>query len=199
MMKAVVASCSLCIVLTLAGCADAGRSRDRPARDTYDSDGPRPVSAIHGYLDVRGRSDKQLAEVEASLHLTPRQQVFWDAYQAKVSAFVADQTRVDLNTPEKRGALNRINAKIDQARDRLAAMEDIGDAAKALYLSLDEGQKAIADQHLPETIPGNFAGGGYSAEDDHQNDATQQGRHQRGQGRSGANPNGSHGNLPQDW
>jgi hypothetical protein len=161
-------------------------SRDRSegyrmARDDYDSDGSRPVSAIRGCPDVRARSEKQQQDTAEAWHLPPRQQVFLDAAQTKVSDFVADLTRVELSTPERHGALNGINAKIDLARDRLAAMEDTGRAAEALYLSLDDGRKAIADRRLPETMPGHCMGAGCSSEDDHQNDPIRRGRHRRGQ------------------
>jgi LTXXQ motif family protein len=197
-MKTLLASCSLCLVLALSGCADTGRSRDHSdgyrGRDNYDNDGPRSVSAVHGYLDSRAKSEKRLADTEEALHLTPKQQVFWDAYQAKVSAFVADQTRVDLNTPEKNGALNKINAKIDQARDRLAALEEIGEAAKVLYSSLDDEQKVIADQRLSETIPGNFPVVEYSSDQNNKSDSTQWSRHRSGSARSGDSQNGSNEN-----
>lgn len=159
-LKAALASCCAALVLILSGCAGSGMPRDHAAgywRSHNDDDGygPRTVSAVHGYVDSVPRTRRILDATAEALQLTPRQQVFWNNYQAKVIAFASDQNRVDWNTAEPQGALNGINARVNRASDRLAALQDIADAAKTLYQSLDSRQKAIADQRLTETIPSN--------------------------------------------
>jgi hypothetical protein len=56
-------------------------------------------------------------------------------------------------------ALKRIDRSVDAARNRLAALEDIADAAKTLYTLLTPDQLAVADPRLAALVPlpnGNF-------------------------------------------
>jgi len=99
----------------------------------------------------------QLSETGLALHLSPKQTVLWDAYQNKVSALMSDLLRPDPSVTASRTALQQIDAKVDIVRNRLAAAEDVSDAARALYGSLDEQQKAIADRRLPLTVPSLFS------------------------------------------
>ena len=100
---------------------------------------------------------EQLAETAQALQLTPRQVVLWEAYQASVSGLMADQIKREIYAPSPRSALQQIDGKVDMARNRLAAMEDIAERATALYRSLDNGQKKIADQRLAGTVPALYA------------------------------------------
>ena len=101
---------------------------------------------------------EQLAETAQALQLTPRQVVLWEAYQASVGGLMADQIKREIYAPSPRSALQQIDGKVDMARNRLAAMEDIAERAAALYRSLDNEQKKIADQRLAGTVPALYAG-----------------------------------------
>jgi hypothetical protein len=50
-------------------------------------------------------------------------------------------------------ALKQIERSVDSARNRLAGLQDIALAARALYGSLSPEQKAIADARLAKIIP----------------------------------------------
>lgn len=101
---------------------------------------------------------EQFAETALMLKLTPRQTVLWDAYQASVGGLVADQIKREINASPMRSALNQINGKVDEVRNRLAAIEDIAERANALYQSLDGEQKKVADLRLASTVPALYSG-----------------------------------------
>lgn len=100
---------------------------------------------------------EQLAETEQLLQLTPKQTVLWENYETSVGALISDQVRHEVQVLSKPTAPQQINAKTEVVRNRLAAMEEITERARALYASLDSGQKKIADQRLVGTIPGLYA------------------------------------------
>ena len=101
---------------------------------------------------------EQLTETAQALKLTPKQAVLWEAYQASVGNLMADQVKRELYAPPSRSALHQINGKVDVVRNRLAAMEEIAERATALYQSLDDEQKKIADQRLAGTVPALYSG-----------------------------------------
>lgn len=102
---------------------------------------------------------EQLADTAQELNLTPKQAVLWDNYQASVAALMADQLKHSAYAASSsRTAVQQINAKVDVVRNRLAAMEEVAEKASALYQSLDETQKRIADQRLAATVPALYSG-----------------------------------------
>ncbi|TCJ15364.1 hypothetical protein EZJ19_07040 [Parasulfuritortus cantonensis] len=148
--------------ILLAGCCAGPGGRGGPpggAPMTDSGDGSRRSVSVRGGAGyVLEQTERQLAETAAALHLTARQQLLWETYQVRVGRLVADQTRVDLNAPIRRGAPAEIDAKVDTVRNRLAAMEDIAESARALYATLDDDQKAVADQRLAGTVPALYSG-----------------------------------------
>ena len=100
----------------------------------------------------------QLQKTAEALNLTPPQAVLWDAYQEKVGALMADQMKMPPYSASRQNALRQISQKVETVRNRLTAMEEIQEAASKLYGSLDEKQKAIADQTLPQTVPALYSG-----------------------------------------
>lgn len=152
----------LCLALSVAACAPMGGRGGPPGGGMPDRDrsevGPRSVSASGGGSYVVELTQRQLMETAQALNLTPRQQVLWDTYQTRIGALMADQMRVEFSEPMRRGALQQINGKVDTVRNRLAAMEDIAEAAKTLYQSLDAKQREIADQRLAATVPALYSG-----------------------------------------
>ena len=96
--------------------------------------------------------EDQLSGTRAALKITPAQAPFWQAFEDKVRALMADMTRA-LPAPENQTAPQKIGRNVDTVRDRLTAMEEIAAAAKALYDQLDTKQKSIADLRLPAAVP----------------------------------------------
>jgi hypothetical protein len=111
----------------------------------------------------RDNAQRKFAELEARLALTETQRPYWLRYGDRVSALNGDLARnpggkVTAND----NAVQQIERKADFLRNRLAALEEIADAARALYQVLDPVQKKAADALLAQTIPGlfdNFQGG----------------------------------------
>lgn len=95
-----------------------------------------------------------LKSFQDDLQLTPEQQSVWQSYADKIMALADDISR-------ERGkgegiaqmkALQRIDHTVDVARNRLTALEDIGDAAKKLFGRLTPQQQAIADPRLATIV-----------------------------------------------
>lgn len=100
----------------------------------------------------------QLQETADALLLTPRQLPLWEAYQEKVGALMADQLKLSSYGAAAQSAPKQVAYKVEVVRNRLAAMEDIQDAANRLYAELDDTQKKIADQRLAQTVPALYSG-----------------------------------------
>jgi hypothetical protein len=145
----------------LAACASTdptpkhGRRGDEPGGTASSGVSSTRLTAASA-VGVRRSADElqaQLEETEQALLLTPQQAVLWGAYQEKVSALMSDLLRPDSAATASRTAPQQIDAKVDIVRNRLAAAEDVSDVARALYGSLDEPQKSVADRRLLLTIP----------------------------------------------
>lgn len=169
-MRTHLAYSALALVIVLGGCAQNSQRCGPPDGGTSRSDrgfdGPRSISASGGSAYIVDETQQSLSETAAALHLTPRQQVLWDTFQTRIGDLMADQIRGYIDTPSGRTAVQQIDSKVDTVRNRLAAMEDIADAAKALYASLDQKQKEIADLRLAAAIPALYSGFGGSAVND---------------------------------
>jgi hypothetical protein len=99
-----------------------------------------------------------LHEFETDLKLTAAQQKAWDAYADGIRALQQDIARE--RAPRAAGAqpdlARRLDRVADVARDRLAAVEDIVDSAKALLKTLSAEQQAAADPRLANLIGVSF-------------------------------------------
>ncbi|MBI4996320.1 MAG: Spy/CpxP family protein refolding chaperone [Rhodocyclales bacterium] len=116
-----------------------------------------PVMASGSHLVAS--MEQQLDNLRFQLKLRPEQESAWLTYQEKVGALVADQLRPAAPAVIAAGnALRQIDRKTDVVRNRLAALEDIGDAARRLYDKLDETQRATADRLLAATVPALYSG-----------------------------------------
>lgn len=136
----------------------------RPPGD--DRDGERAGAARRGGPSAAGAPgggsphaalQEQLRQTAEALALTPRQLPFWDAYQEKVGALLADQMKLPPYRA-RQTAPRQIAVKLDTVRNRLAAMEDLQEAADRLYAALDDAQKALADRMLAGTVPALYSG-----------------------------------------
>lgn len=159
------------ITASLHACSQMGGGPGGPGdpggRGGASDSGPRSVSASRNPLF--DEMQWQIEETATQLKLRPDQRPLWDAYMEKVGALMADQMRPTAyaNADPKTGkptksALQQIDAKVDLVRNRLAALEDIADAAQRIYLSFDTQQREIADQALAATVPNLYSGLGRS-------------------------------------
>jgi hypothetical protein len=105
-----------------------------------------------------GEFSAHVAEVQQRLKLQKAQQAAWDAYARRVQALMLDQLRGVPRGPDNEDGLHQINRRVDIVRNRLAAMEDIADAAAQLYALLSPEQRKVADDLLPTTVPALYSG-----------------------------------------
>jgi hypothetical protein len=99
-----------------------------------------------------------LQETAQALELNPKQRVLWDAYQDQIAALMNDINKIEPYHPPRQTAVQQIGRKVDLVRNRLAAIEEVQEAANRLYQSLTEDQRQIADQRLAGTLPNLYAG-----------------------------------------
>lgn len=91
------------------------------------------------------------------LKITPAQQPLWDAYVARLDAYTRQFYRERPALPsEDEPAPQQITRLVMNHQNRLTGLEDIEQAAKALYSGLDTDQKKTANLWLLASIP-NFA------------------------------------------
>lgn len=92
------------------------------------------------------------------LQLTPAQQALWQQYVVRLEAYTQQFYRERPPLPsEDEPAPQQITRLVMNHQNRLSGLEDIEQAAKALYNSLDAGQQKIANLLLLASIP-TFAG-----------------------------------------
>ena len=91
----------------------------------------------------------QLGELEEDLRINSSQRRLWSVFAYRVLKLAGDVTRDrdKLRFP-KGTAAEQFEFVADKARDRLTAIEDIGDAGKQLYAVLSPSQREIADRRL---------------------------------------------------
>ena len=93
-----------------------------------------------------------LHELHEDLKLSAEQEKSWQSYEQKMRALIDDQRRDRSRPAESMDLPKRIDRVVDGARDRLTAMEDVADAAKALYAGLTPDQQAVADPRLANVM-----------------------------------------------
>ena len=142
-------------LLLLGACAPLPGARGGPPGDGGNAANERPGAATSAAID---QQQAQLAETAAALKLTPRQLVLWESYQQKVGALMADQLRPESPPRGRLSAPQQIDARVATVRHRLAAIEDVEQAANAVYASLDVDQRRVADQRLAATVPPLYSG-----------------------------------------
>lgn len=116
--------------------------------------GQQPQAMSHEQLEYR------LGTLQVDLHLTTEQTALWQAFADRVLAFEGDLTRQRSRaTPVNASALGApgsaikpIATAVDQARNRLTALEDIEAASRAMYQILQADQKTMADVRMAEFL-----------------------------------------------
>jgi hypothetical protein len=93
-----------------------------------------------------------LHELQEDLKLAPEQQPLFDAYAETLRGLANDVARERQPQSAARTVsatlIERIERNVDALRNRLAAMEDIAQAATALYARLNPDQQRVADPRL---------------------------------------------------
>jgi hypothetical protein len=93
-----------------------------------------------------------LHELHEDLKLTPEQEPLWESYAEKVRALARDVARESGRRFLRDGAPaslpQQLDRQVDAARNRLTALEDIAQSAKALYARLAPEQQPAADPRL---------------------------------------------------
>jgi LTXXQ motif family protein len=97
-----------------------------------------------------------ITDTRLALKLEPAQNAVWQAYEDRVIALLSDLSR-GAGAPSEGDAVKQIDARVDVARNRLAAMEELSDTAKKLYAILSAEQKQVADRMLAGTVPALYA------------------------------------------
>jgi hypothetical protein len=122
------------------GAAPAGKSAQG---------GQRPPAPETGPASLADQVQIQLGELEEDLRVSPAQRRLWTVFADRVLKLAGDVTRDrdKLRFP-KGTAAEQLDFVADKARDRLTAIEDIGDAGKQLYAALSPSQREVADRRL---------------------------------------------------
>ncbi len=137
------------------GEGSGGPERGRP---------PAPPGALNSAAAARqyvmAQSRAQLEQAQGRLKITAEQLPLWERYAASVGALMTDVARGLTEDPRPGGlnALQRIDRRVDIARNRYAALEDIAAALRPLYASFDAEQRQRADQLLAGTVPSVYDG-----------------------------------------
>jgi len=114
------------------------RRRERPSTEK-DSGGEPRVNTL----------EVTVQELHEDLKLTAEQEPLWQAYVDKVRALGNDVARERGRRPAQASNVpQQIDRMVDAARNRLTALEDIAQAAKALYAKLSPEQQPAADPRL---------------------------------------------------
>jgi len=121
--------------------------------------------------DSYEQTQHNLMMMKMDLQLTPEQEAPWSTFSDKVMVYASDLSmeRARIGIPESRRTAVTGLQYIDQttagARSRVTELEDIRNAANALYGTFTPDQKKIADARMVSVIspradaPGGTAGG----------------------------------------
>lgn len=148
----------LLLVLMLAT-AWQGAAQAQPAVTSSD-----PVLSATPAVRMQATAD----ELRERLKITPEQMPLWAAYVARLDSYTQQfyRERPALPTQEE-PAPQQIMRLVMNHQNRLAGLEDIEQAAKALYARLNADQQQIANLWLLASIPtfsGTVPGGASSGE-----------------------------------
>jgi hypothetical protein len=115
-----------------------------------DRNGP-PANQISNEVDAR------IAQLKASLRLTPDQEKNWTGLQSAIHDYgVAEfkqpmtgrSARSDRNRSDRSNDIARVRSNADEMTTRAAAMKKLADAAERLYNDLDDSQRGKLFQFL---------------------------------------------------
>lgn len=137
----------------LGGGMGGGRSRGGGMRDHQQQQRPeKPALAPETGINML---EQTIEELRTDLNLRPTQVPAWETYIGKARLLASDiaRERLQATASTQTSALKLIDRSVDAARNRLTALEEIGEAGKALYALLTPEQQAIADPRLAALMP----------------------------------------------
>lgn len=122
---------------------------------------------------LTGQVQLVLDKLEDQLRIGAHQQKAWDAYRSKVTRFAEDLTRARYSARDMQdGGLTvpqQLERLTELASNRQTAVEEIADAARAVYETLGTEQKRVADKDLVivplRLVSGSAAGAAIRPED----------------------------------
>lgn len=156
-------------LLILAGCAaQCGPPADRAERGER---GTGPAGGAPGQMAGLGsmpsagaarkylmdRSTAQLVNAQRQIAISAAQEPAWDRYAASIGQLVTDLSRFE-SDPISATAMQRIDRRVDIARDRYTALESVSESLHALYAVLTTDQRTTADRVLAGTVPSLYEG-----------------------------------------
>jgi periplasmic protein CpxP/Spy len=111
-------------------------------------------------FDPAARADQRLARLKAELKITPAQEPLWQAFAGTVKGEAGKGLRAmrkqakdeNLTAPERMTRVTEI------MKQRLAAMESVGDAFNHLYQGLTPEQRKLADEQATRMARLGFGG-----------------------------------------
>ena len=112
-----------------------------------------PTSASEAQARASDQAHQQLNQARTAIRITPAQGALFDTYQDRVVALLEDMSRGVPPATVGESAIKQIDRRVDLLRNRLAAFEDVSDAARRLYAALTPEQKETADRVLLGTLP----------------------------------------------
>ena len=154
---------AMCCVAAFAAATDAlaqfggsggmGGGRQRGRGQQPQQEQRQPVSTPETGVNML---EQTIEELRIDLKLQPLQVPAWEAYVNKARLLASDimRDRAMTTAVTQTSALKLIDRSVDAARNRLAALEEVADAAKALYVLLTPEQQAVADPRLAAVVPG---------------------------------------------
>jgi hypothetical protein len=107
------------------------------------------------------RNANQLAEAQRRLAITPEQSPAWERFSDSVGQLITDMSRFEAD-PISATAMQRVDRRVDVARNRYAALESVADSMQRLYAVMTPEQRAIADRMLAGALPGLYEGTPFS-------------------------------------
>jgi hypothetical protein len=151
------------------GVARADRGPPEPGQEgrgpAEAASGPR-LGAMRSRDEARqwlvDQSARQLSDARRQLHLTPAQAPAWDAYAVSVGALARDVARFEPD-PFNATSLQRIDRRVDRARNLYTALEGVSEAMRALYATLNDEQRVVADRVLIGVLPSLYEGNPFGA------------------------------------
>jgi len=129
-----------------------GKSRGGGSRDQQQQQQAKPAASPETGVNML---EQTIEELRIDLKLQPTQVPAWETYVAKARLLASDITRERMQTTAstQNSALKLIDRSVDAARNRLTALEEIGDAGKAFYALLTPEQQVVADPRLAALMP----------------------------------------------
>ncbi len=124
------------------------------ARAQGSLEAPRPSANTIAVSAAAKVPETSLSQVQERLKLTDSQRALWAEYVARIDAYsLVYYSERPASAFAGDAAPRQIGRLSDNLQNRLAALDEVESAAKALYAALDTSQRQTADQLLLATVP----------------------------------------------